>query len=431
MEWSNFGSFEGDHSFTFAESGMHHIIGINQDSEGDSSFNGRHSVGSGKSTLTTIPEFALYGNIAKGSKKDQIINKAVGRDLRAALYFSVNDTDYLVERFRKHREGKSGLFLWEKIGGEWVNQTQSDIAATQQAINNIILINEETFLKTVLLSREDLQQFLDYSPAERWKIFESIIQLDKLKKYQDIVNKKQKEYQLGFDTIRTQVASENALFNHITKQIKELKESNNWKKQKLEKELTELKTTVEHEDLNSLIEKLEKIHSLAEIIYRYSVIKRDAEKEVEHVKDKIIAHQKTLTSYEQNIKQTKQQLENLTPITCHNCGEIQNKESYEKQLQQLQNHLDIQNQHIESCSNELEDLRLTYASLHGKINTYTDLIEKYEEEYDAIDVPEQYKDDISFEVQAINISSIISNLKKIDEQIASIQTELLILDNDL
>lgn len=48
MDFENFGSFEGLHTFEFADKGIHLITAQNLDPEGDSSFTGRHSVGSGK-----------------------------------------------------------------------------------------------------------------------------------------------------------------------------------------------------------------------------------------------------------------------------------------------------------------------------------------------------------------------------------------------
>jgi len=303
------------------------------------------------STLTTVPFFALYGNTPKRANKpmhkDRIINKHAGKDLMAALQFSIGNQDYLVERYRKHHENKNGLFLYEHVGGSWHDLTRSDIGSTQQAINELVLINEETFLKTVLLSREDLQQFLDYSPIERWKIFESIIQLDKLKRYQDIVQRKKKQCQYEYNKATSDIVAVQALINHISTEMDELVTNAKDKKKALTDEIRELKSqakTLAGKDIDSYMAEFAAAKQLSQAI-------ANLRNDIIAAKDTITITESKLTSQitfshacNDEILDTEKELKELEPITCHNCGVVQNEENYNKQKAQMQKHIDTQQQ---------------------------------------------------------------------------------------
>lgn len=389
MNFQNFGSFQGEHSFDFAHKGVHLITAQNRDLEGDSRYAGKYSVGSGKSTLTSVPFYALYGNTTKRINKDKIINKETGKDLKAALQFSVNDTNYLVERFRKHKQGKNGLFFYESIGGEWVDQTKSDIASTQQTINDVILINEETFLKTVLLSREDLQQFLDYTPAERWKIFESIIQLDKLKKYQDIVSKKKKNFQQELGRLKSEIHATNSLIAHITSEKEEALETTKLDIETLEAEIDELKNQsalIDDGNINDFIVKVKEGIKLAKEI-RTFIKKQEYDMScVTTLKKQLKKRETSLITYADEIEETKENLAALEPITCHNCGVIQNTESYENQKKQLQNHCDTQNKYKTEAEEAIKYLKKELKSSILEYKQATKIRESLEKEMDDLNL---------------------------------------------
>jgi DNA repair exonuclease SbcCD ATPase subunit len=424
-DFSNFGSFEGEHNFNFADKGLHLITAQNLDLEGDSALSGKYSVGSGKSTLTMIPYFALYGNITKKMNKDRIINKRVGKDLKAALNFSVNNNQYRVERYRKHKQGKNGLFLYEAVGGNWHDITRSDIASTQQAINEIVLINDETFLKTVLLSREDLKQFLDYTPTERWRIFETIIQLDKLKKYQDIILKKKKQYQQDLAVISADLVSAANLVNHIQKEIQAFENNKTTKVTNLTNEIDELKKKMVlfgNIDVDSFVKNIKTAKDITENIEEIEDKIIDLKLAISSANQRIIKIDKLNITHTEDIAETQDQLDGLEPIKCHNCGVIQDEETHNKHKSKLQQHIDTLNKHIVDNNAVRSGAHKIWAEATEKLLEYEKKLKELKLQLEEIDIPEEYKENAN--------DDLLTEIKNINENILIKETQLAQINKD-
>jgi len=182
IEFENFLSFYGKHTYSFANNGMHWIKGINNDSEKKYARHDGliHSVGSGKSSFTFVIQYAFFGEIEKNVTKDKIINKEAEKNLFVSCDFECENERYRIRRYRKHIDHGDKIFLEMFIDNDWKDITSSK---PQEQINDLIVINQTTFLKSILYSREDDKQFFDSPNGERIKIFENIIQLNKFAKF--------------------------------------------------------------------------------------------------------------------------------------------------------------------------------------------------------------------------------------------------------
>ena len=428
MEWENFGSFEGYHKFDFASKGQHLITAKNLDHEGDSAYTGRHSIGSGKSTLTTIPFFVLYGDVPKKLNKDNIINKKAKKNLKTILEFSVNDTDYRIERYRKHRKGKNGVFLYEKIGGTWTDLTQSDIALTQQEIDKIILTNSDTYLKTNLLSREDLKQFLDYRPHERWKIFESIIQLNKMKNRQELILKKRKNQQITINKNNIDISAKQNMISHLEKQISDFKEQKEKKITEINQEINELNTKLEtltqYESKDIFINK---IYEIEDIVYKLKDQKKQLEtivneiKNLNNKKEKINNKNKILHKY---IEKLTSQLENVQKIECHNCGALQNEEYYNLQLQQLNESIESKSEEIEENKKQISIINQTLKELEDQQQHLEQVIEKIKESLNLIKIDNDFKSKIYNAIKNKSLHNLISEIQESNNKLILKKEEL-------
>jgi len=427
MEFSNFLSFEGDHSFEFAQTGIHLVTGVNLDVESDSSYTGRHSVGSGKSTFTVLPQFALFGDIAKNINKDQIINKKAKKDLKVILYFSVNDIDYRVERYRKHKQNKNGLFLFEFIGGQWVDQTQSDAAATQRELDKIILINQETFLKTVLLSREDLQQFLDYNPADRWKIFESIIQLDKLKKYQDLITKKKKDSVVEFNKIKSDITAANAIYNHSVKQLEDFKKAHAIKSLKLHGEIAELnkqfQSITEEGSIDNLVKKIYELDALTTAISLKNDSLTSSNLELKKIKIAMNRNDVAMVACKDQVESLQEQVTRVQKVECHECGAIQNQDSYDLHIKQILQSIKYQTELMDEKKEESKNLIERFVEVSDFIKITQEEIDFIEKELNDFPLDQNFKELIT-EMDSKAINELIFEIRELDHRIIFKNNEL-------
>ena len=428
MEFENFQSFEGHHEFLFAKEGMHLISGVNLDLEGDEEFRGRHSVGSGKSSFTMVPQFALFGSIAKGTKKDSVINKRIGKDMRVALDFSVNGDRYLIERYRKHYEFKNGLFLFELANDEWNDITRSDIPSTQKAIDALLPWNHETFLKIVLLSREDLQQFLDYGPPERWRIFESIIKLEKLVDYREIIRRKKKTLYDEMSAMKTELSGINVLANRAQTQANEEESEAEELAVRLIKEIDEMKKSLDMFMKNG---SMEAILAEAQVLYtlgqQFTILHNKGNDIDERIKkgiDKIKETQGAKKYAEQKLFAVKKYLDELKPTKCDSCGAIQKEADFKKTLALAQADViwwekaSVDN--IIKCNKEEQEFEILIQDGHNNTQAIGSVIKKL----DASSMPEYYKEAIVKDGRSGRVNETVEKLQLLSHNIALKKHEL-------
>ncbi|MCG5512788.1 AAA family ATPase [Ectothiorhodospira shaposhnikovii] len=125
------------------------IQGRNED---DDSAN---SNGAGKSTLPDALCWALYGETARGVTGDAVISKKAGKGTRVALVV-VDDTDiYRIVRHRKHKEGKSALWVFRlKPDGTEDDLTLGTDKQTQEVVERIMGCSLEVFRAAVYAGQE-------------------------------------------------------------------------------------------------------------------------------------------------------------------------------------------------------------------------------------------------------------------------------------
>ena len=335
-EVQNFLSFGNTiQTFDLASSGFHWIDGINLD---DSDENGTRSVGSGKSSLTMIFEYALYGDtqkINKSIKRDKLINRNYQCDMLVALEFDTDKESYRIERYRKHSVHKDNLYLFVRSDNEWIPLSKDDKNSTQDLINEIILINQTTFRKSVLLTRDDRSQFLELTVTDRAKIFENIIQLNKLRPYFESVRKKRsalaKESESCDVNMRALKVETSKHKRHIEEQVK-IKNSSI---KRIEKEITALKkenAVLSKYDVTELKHAIKVWYDKQGEIDRLTAEIETIQKECSTKHNSIETYKAKLKALTKRISDLVKKEKNASPITCANCGAIQNEADFKKQL---------------------------------------------------------------------------------------------------
>ncbi|KAI1750413.1 P-loop containing nucleoside triphosphate hydrolase protein [Xylaria castorea] len=137
------------------------------------------SNGSGKSTLIEAIVWCQFGRcIRKGLSVGDVVNDITGKDCMVSLSFS---NGYTITRYRKHRIQGNRVIL--SLNG--IDQPQfehGEARATQAALDELLGIDYEEFIKTVVLGHESAAGFLSSTPAQRHDLIESTLGLSRLDK---------------------------------------------------------------------------------------------------------------------------------------------------------------------------------------------------------------------------------------------------------
>jgi len=191
MKQLNFKNIKANNFFCFGNKGIElnfdsfqnivFIKGINKDIVDQ---NGKFSSnGSGKSTIPQIITYCFYGKTIKSPKKishKDIINNKNGKKLSVEVIFD----NYKVVRTRK----PDSLRVWKSDAGVWDDSTEITLGgmpSTQELINNIIGLSYESFLNVCVFTDDNNSCFLELDHAEKRKIVENLLNLEKYRDYLD------------------------------------------------------------------------------------------------------------------------------------------------------------------------------------------------------------------------------------------------------
>jgi len=146
------------------------------------------SNGSGKSTIPEIATYALYGKTIKPHNKikTNIFHNKVGNKLHVEVHWD----KYKVIRKRKPDK----LELYELVDGQWKDISRgSGKIATQDLIISKIGMNYETFVNVVMFTDKNDEAFLECELADKRKIAENLLSLEKYRMYANTVKEMRKD----------------------------------------------------------------------------------------------------------------------------------------------------------------------------------------------------------------------------------------------
>lgn len=153
--------------------------------------------GAGKSSILHMITIAIFnrcpGVDAKGAGTDELIHQ--GADFFKIEYcFNMNNNEYLIIR-EKSKKGQSLNFF---INGE---DHSGKLIETQKKINDVIKMDYETFMDTIIIGQGDSASFMKKSPNERKKIITQILRLDKYDVLESYTKELKKELKLNINTV--------------------------------------------------------------------------------------------------------------------------------------------------------------------------------------------------------------------------------------
>ncbi|KAJ4004045.1 hypothetical protein NW752_010876 [Fusarium irregulare] len=130
--------------------------------------------GSGKSTLIEAMVWCQFGQcIRAGLAANDVLNDIVGKDCSVKLEFA---NGYAITRYRKHKVHKNRIVV-SLHGEDQPHLEHPTSRTTQQAINELLGTDYETYVRIVLLSQESAASFLNSTPIQRRDLIESSLGL--------------------------------------------------------------------------------------------------------------------------------------------------------------------------------------------------------------------------------------------------------------
>ncbi|KAL7948131.1 hypothetical protein V8C42DRAFT_316778 [Trichoderma barbatum] len=133
--------------------------------------------GSGKSTLVEAMVWCQFGRcIRSGLAVNDVVNDNVGKNCSVVLGFA---NGYAIARHRKHKTNGNRVIV--SLHDE--SQTQfehPDARTTQEAINELLGTDYETYIRTVVLSHESAASFLNSTAVQRRDLIEASLGLSML-----------------------------------------------------------------------------------------------------------------------------------------------------------------------------------------------------------------------------------------------------------
>lgn len=293
--------------------------------------------GSGKSSFPIGIGWILFGEVLKRKniKLNRIANRKTGKHVKGWLTLKSNNKRYRIERYRQYKSLGNSLLLYEEVKeGEWKDLSRDDSAETQDLINNIVLINHSTFMKSILFARDDMTDFLEMNTTDRSKIFENIIQLNKFQSlwnnnYNKLLAVKRELTKINEEILSIEKTKEKTkiFFDKEIMSLHEKKTENSSAIKEVETLLSKfgkIDPSLITKDLKLYVDLKQEVANLEADIRTYDEKIKGFDKFIEENNNKI---KRNLAK----IKELQEERDALKPETCENCGHVQHQNEFNEE----------------------------------------------------------------------------------------------------
>tara|TARA_R100000005_G_C5002581_1_gene210237 strand:+ start:5662 stop:7374 length:1713 start_codon:yes stop_codon:yes gene_type:complete len=357
------------------------------------------SNGAGKSTILDALCFSLYGKAFRKINKPQLVNSVNEKGCLVTIEFSVNETQWKVERgikpnvFKIYRDGKE---LDQKANvadqQKWLEQTV--LKMNYKSFTQIVILGSSTFVPFMQLPinsrREVVEDLLDI------KIFSSmnVVIKDKIRNIKSEI----KTLELRKESLMDKVSMQEEFIRQIEQDSKELIDGKLAKIRVLEQE-SDLKLEENNRlnsEVNDLREEMAKFEGASDALRKYGTIKGKLSQKISAIVEehKFFTENKVCPTCEQDIEES---------FRINRIGDSQDKAkelqkgfeelklAIEKEEQRESNHKSISlevtsllngisknHTQISSCQKQIRDLE-------SEIQTINDRSEDRNSEHDKLE----------------------------------------------
>jgi DNA repair exonuclease SbcCD ATPase subunit len=335
IEWRNFASYGNKiQSLSFDENtGLYLVVGEN---------------GAGKSTISDVITFGLYGKL-DGKKLKDIPNRING-NAWVKITFIANGEEYMVERgldpslFNLYVNGD----LYDKAGSRSVQDYLTD---------DIIQIPNYVFNNTISLSINDFKSFLKMSPADKKSIIDKIFGFYVINEMRDLLKEESKG-------IRENIIRINGEIEALTKTISKTQGEMESLSQKIKE--------TSKDEIKLLEEKIGKFSSLASLHREKMEEFNRNESEVNEQTKKLY---RIITSTNESIRTVEKKIKLYENDKCPTCesdlsGSFHQsvKDELNRQLDGFKNDLEENQKNYEDSVNQERELKKEKAAITEKGN---------------------------------------------------------------
>lgn len=174
----------GQITIDYEKQGLVLVEGDNQDRD---SF---ESNGAGKScAFVEALIWCLFDTTIRGTKKDGVVNRTVGKDCRVTVLLDVDGKLVGITRYRNHSEHGNSV----RISVDGTDKSASTMRNTEQEIANIVKITPELFYYTCVLGQGMTHRFSELTDAGRKALLETIIRSDIYERARQKAREKQQQ----------------------------------------------------------------------------------------------------------------------------------------------------------------------------------------------------------------------------------------------
>lgn len=370
------------------------------------------NIGAGKTTFVDGIIWCLYGESLVNV--NEVINRKTKKNCKVEFNFSIVNEIYSIIRYRKHETYGDDVVIFKNHK----NISPVKKREAQELINSIVGMNHKAMVSSVMFSSEIYISFLRVREAKRLEIFDSVLNMNIFKKWNDQVKKMkaplEEEYEAlknqvdkvsyGIDTVnetikdykdgskkklqelknkreslneeRKKIEEEVGRYNHIDaeeelvrhKEYYEIKEKNKGVQEEID--YLENKWKKELNDFNNLCKKYsqekEELERLDEIDFNKEIDKIQKEKDNERTKKEIFSLKEKIVSVDfideqinrlnKQLEGVKDKLEKTDTNICYTCGQPINKEATEKIVKNLKTEREEINLKLNELNNEKSEL---------------------------------------------------------------------------
>ncbi|PSR75506.1 hypothetical protein BD289DRAFT_463995 [Coniella lustricola] len=173
--------------------------------------------GSGKSTLIEAIVWCQFGKcLRSGLAANDVVNDKTKRNCSVRLEF---DNGYAITRFRKHKEFGNRVLV-ELHGRVLPEFEAADAKTTQAGIDELLSMDYNTFLRTIVLGHESATSFLSSTPAQRRDLILSVLGLEILDQYATTTRTVLRGLNDDLDKMQSRVDALDQTLDHVDERIK-------------------------------------------------------------------------------------------------------------------------------------------------------------------------------------------------------------------
>jgi DNA repair exonuclease SbcCD ATPase subunit len=363
VEWKNFASYGNrKQEIEFGEtSHLYQIIGDN---------------GAGKSTISQVITFCLYGKI-EGKKLKDIPNRINGNTwTRVTLdHFG---TEVIVER------GLDPSFFRIFIDG--VEYDQAGIKNVQDyLVDNILGIPYYVFNNTILLSINDFKSFIKMSPQDKRAIIDKIFGFHILNQMREVFKAEIKKLKESSDFLGGKI---NSLEMSLNSSLKEMEQLTTKIEEQSQNKIQELEKTL------STFEELQRVHGDKVL---------DLKEKEETLKNRLYSTNQSLFDSRSKVKELIRKLGLYESDKCPTCESSLNTEFHQSMKEELQIEKQKLEKSITEADNEYQKMITLKDSLDVNKNEILEKGMKIRARIESIlkEIGDLKKEDVNLQTQSL------------------------------